>query len=200
MNRCVLSVSRCLVPAFVTACWATASLAQQGPPTVGVNVLNTPRVQIVNPPNAPAANFIVNPGDLAHALGVQSPITIPFTWDIKTQGIMKAQYTVPTGKRLIIHTVSGNCNSVNANVGGLAIGVITPGLSVPVPMIWVLDMPLTPTNQNTSGTPVFNVLADASFDAGTQFDITFNQASTAGGPNVFLSCKMNAFGQLLDVP
>src|SRR5215470_14184764 len=121
MNRCVLSVSRLLVSASLAACWATASLAQQGPPAVGVNVLNVPRVQIVNPPNAPAANFIVNPGDLAHALGVQTPITIPFTWDIKTQGIMKAQYTVPTGKRLIIHTVSGNCNSVNANVGGLAI-------------------------------------------------------------------------------
>ncbi len=42
MNR-LLSVSRCLIPAFATAFLATGSLAQQGPPGgLNVNVVNTP--------------------------------------------------------------------------------------------------------------------------------------------------------------
>src|SRR5215475_14459189 len=103
MNRYVLSVSRYLIPSFMTACWATASLAQQGPPGgLNVNVLNTPlSVTVTNPTVPPSTVNIGNPAALAtanaQALRIGTPVLLSF--GSLTQPSMS--YSVPAGKLLV---------------------------------------------------------------------------------------------------
>jgi hypothetical protein len=126
MNSCVLSVSRYLIPAFVTACWATGSLAQQGPPNgLSVNVLNTPTVNIGNTPLA-VTGSVTTSGSVSLAPG--SSVTVntstgPVLVKSVNDGIQTVQakgtctsptigcqtstlYTVPANKRLVIEYVS----------------------------------------------------------------------------------------------
>ena len=113
MNR-LLSVSRCLIPAFATACLATGALAQPGPPPLGVTVLNTPLpVQVVNPPNTPAPTVSINPADISKGIGLneatreiaQFVINVPFSGGAGDCNFTNL-ITVPIGKRLVITNVS----------------------------------------------------------------------------------------------
>ncbi len=89
MNNCVLWVSRCLTVAFVTACLATGSVAQQGPPGgLGVKVENTPLPtrDVDNPARQPVQAEVVQ--GIGHFTG---------------QGVL---FTVPPGKRLVVEHFS----------------------------------------------------------------------------------------------
>ena len=118
MNRFVLSVSRCLIPAFATACWATASLAQGGPPTVGVNVLNTPLAVTGSVTTsgsvtlAPGSSVsITNPADLAKAMGIQHPWQVGTfcKWNGGNGCTVFDKIRAPANQRIIIEYVSGGC-------------------------------------------------------------------------------------------
>jgi len=113
MNR-LLSVSRCLIPAFATACLATGALAQMGPPPVGVTILNTPlpvtgtittsgsvTATIANPATSPARTSSVDdPGRIAYQV-LQSKSGC--------SNLCQIQFPdVPSGKRLVIQHVSGS--------------------------------------------------------------------------------------------
>jgi hypothetical protein len=120
MNRCVLPVTLCLT--LVTASWATASLAQQGPPNgLGVNVLNTPlavtgsvttsgsvsltpgsSVSVINTPSNPVpVREIGEPFQALAQSTLSSPVTFP---------------TVPAGKRLVIEHFSVEVNNNTSGV------------------------------------------------------------------------------------
>jgi len=119
MNRFVLSVSRCLIPAFATACLATGALAQQGGPPggIGVTVLNNPLpVQgtvngTVNVGNFPPSTIVFNADNPAF-----NPVS--FSYSAPGGGSVPAgpayqvnaagAYTVPAGKRLVIEYVTAN--------------------------------------------------------------------------------------------
>lgn len=128
MNRFVVSVSRCLVPAVVTACWATVSLAQQGGPAgppggLGVNVLNTPlavtgsttvsgSVTVKNTADNPVPVFVGNTAEVpALTSSVDEPGRNPY--QVSTTkgcggglGCNIDFPPVPTGKRLVVQQVS----------------------------------------------------------------------------------------------
>src|SRR5262245_15164621 len=95
MNRCVLSVSRYLIPAFVTACWATASLAQGGPTITG-------QVTVKNPATSPViTSSIDNPARIPYATGAfsgASPCDRECRIDFPA---------VPAGHRLVIQNITG---------------------------------------------------------------------------------------------
>ena len=99
MNR-LLSVSRCLIPAFATACLATAALAQPGPPTPPT-ITVTGSVNVVNPATSPARTSSVDdPGRIAYQV-LQSKSGC--------SNLCQIQFPdVPSGKRLVIQHVSGS--------------------------------------------------------------------------------------------
>jgi len=118
MNRCVQSMSRWLIPAFATACLATGALAQQGPPTFGVNVLNTPLA--VTGSVTTSGSVSLAPGSSVSVINqAQNPVPVqdirePF----QARGIGSIGAStpatfpaVPAGKRLVIEHVSLRVNN-----------------------------------------------------------------------------------------
>jgi hypothetical protein len=136
MNRYALSVSRCLIAAFATACLATGALAQQGPPGgLNVNVLNTPLpvqlngsasvtgsvkvtntplpVQIVNPPNVPPSTVTVanpvSPTDIAKALGIGTPFQAEVQCAPDNGSGCAGTFAVPSNQRIVLEYASAEC-------------------------------------------------------------------------------------------
>jgi hypothetical protein len=207
MNRFVLSVSRCLVPAFVTACLATASLAQQGPPgglsvdvvnTPSVKVLNTPlpvtgTVAIVNPPNTPSpAVAISNPADIAKAMGVQHPVAFVVTSN--NQGVNTLKYTVPPNQRLIIEYASGSCNLFNISLNDL--GIVAKSNSND--FFFPVNLPtLATSNPQVFGN--FAHLVRIYADPASVISLTSTSIASIGNNSSF-SCFATLSGQLVDFP
>jgi hypothetical protein len=106
MNRYVLSVSRCLIPAFVTACWATASPAQGGPPP-----FVSGQVTVTNSSTNPVPNKIVNSATAPAIISsIDDPARIPYaanasaTCGIQCDILFPA---VPAGHRLVVQNITG---------------------------------------------------------------------------------------------
>jgi hypothetical protein len=192
MNRCVLSV---LIPAFVTACCATGAFAQGPPNGLGVNVLNTPlavtgsvttsgKVDLV-----PGATVSVgNPADIAKSFGIQQPVAFELTFDRLTNG--GVPFTVPTNKRLIIEYISGTCILASAGIFDLNLqlgSTIAPGYH------------LFSQDQIPFARPTFNHMVKIYANAGSILNLAAAETSSSGS-SAFLTCKVTASGQLLDVP
>jgi len=200
MNRYVPSVSRCLIPAFVTACLATGALAQQGPPGgLGVTVLNNPLpVFVANPPNQSTNSFIVNPGDIGTAvgksLGVGTPVTLNWDFDSRKPFGTGFSYTVPAGQTLVIEAATGFCRFSNYGIDGLFIGVQqTVQNPTAIPSLWLISIPFV---LNSLSSSVFNISSKARVAAGTT--ITMVPFGTDhSGPDAFMICQTTTYGQLI---
>ena len=180
MNKCVLSVTRYLIPAFVTACWATGSVAQGPPNGLSVNVLNTPlavtgSVTASGSVNlAPGATVKIDTSLAPVRVksvndGIQ-PIQIEASCLTQTVGCGTGSvYTVPINKRLVVEYVS-------MHVCGL------PGLTAEGSMLT--------SNVGTSGfvTHAFNVTPP-----------TFAPGSTAIGCNSATPSSTTSIGQLVRI-
>ena len=117
MNRYVSSVSRCFIPAFMTACLATGSLAQQGQQgqpsgPVNVKITNTPvpiegTVSISNFP-ASAAMRPVSVRSQVSSVGGCAPFlagqAVNFTIITNPDGT-EQPFTIPVGSTLVITAV-----------------------------------------------------------------------------------------------
>jgi len=210
MNRRVLSVSRCLIPAFVTACLATGSHAQQGPPTRDVNIANTPLPVTGSVTLAPGASVNVN-SSVANPVRVRSvndaiqPVqaSVSCTSPSNTIGCGPATiYTVPTGKRLVIEYASMDA-------------CLLPGQTVELSIYTTLGSAFTRHYVNISppaaGPGVTNIgcnLPAASSittvgqalrlyaDAGTTVDVEGDRNAIAGSANLHFTIS----GYLVDVP
>jgi len=125
MNRYVLSVSRCLIPAFATACLATASLAQQGPPGgLSVNVTNTP-LPVTGVVTTSGTINVGNTQALAAAIAAANAQVLrgtPVAFLLQNAG---STFSVPVGQRLVIEYISGTCTVFPKNF--LSIGATTNG-------------------------------------------------------------------------
>jgi len=136
MNRYVLSVSRCLIPAFATACLATGALAQQGPPSgLGVNVLNNPlSVFVTNPPNQSTNAFITNPPtNPVPTSSIDDPGRTPYQSFLNKncageQCIFNFP-AVPAGHRLVIQHVSSGELVFSGTPTGIQISVSGHGFA-----------------------------------------------------------------------
>ena len=99
MNRCVL-----LIPAFVTACWATGSLAD--PPSKDVNVVNTPLSVTIASHRVPFVKLLcvstVGPPCISSAAGPTPPL--PSFFNVPT-----ATASGDAVKELVVEFVTGNC-------------------------------------------------------------------------------------------
>ena len=111
MNRFVLSVSRCLILAFTTACLATGSQAQQGPPGgLNVNVLNTPLA---------VTGSVTTSGSVSLAPGstvtINSSNSNPVRVKSVNDGIQPVQASARCSASVSVGCGSGNVYAVPAN-------------------------------------------------------------------------------------
>jgi len=108
MNQCVLSVSRYLIPAFVTACWATASLAQGAPPFV---TGQPAQVTVTNPATSPVPNKVVNPATApVITSSIDNPARIPYAASGEAGCSIQCTIAfpaVPAGHRLVVQYLTG---------------------------------------------------------------------------------------------
>jgi hypothetical protein len=99
------------------------AIAQPGPPTMSVNVANTPLpVTVTNPTAPPSSVNVGNPQALAAAIA-QALRGTPVTFSLSNHAGPPQSYPVPVGQRLIIEYVSGSCGA-SMSSGGQAFYVL----------------------------------------------------------------------------
>ena len=181
---------------------ASAAATTPGPP-----IQNPLPVIVTNPPNQGTNTFIVNPGDIGAAvgsavrqsLGVGTPVRVRFTWNSTTGG--GPNYTVPSGQRLIIKYVTGQCRDFGFAADNLAIAepFLTGTISNYKPYVFLHTMILTATNGQDLQDLTFNITAEAYVDPGTVLNIVEsggNGANEQSGAD----CLAMMYGQLVPAP
>lgn len=169
--------------AIVAASFQTAH-GQAARPTTPVTVNNTAA--------NPVPSTVVNPADIAKALGSQQPVTFSLTFS-GTAGMVPTStlYTVPSNQRLTIEYASGSCNLTNgASLDNLLIQVLPGTNFFPVNL-----PPLSTSDSNPRVVGNFahtvKIYADPKSIIGL---------STNGGTNGSFSCVAAFSGQLVDMP
>ena len=184
MNRFVLSVSRCLILAVATA-WATASLAQGGPPGgLNVNVLNTPLA-------------VTGTVTVANSASAQIPKRFNGTiFDSTSLTNVIPKDAVPAGKVLVVSYVSAH-GVANNTAAHLTAGECT---------MWLISTPELSTQGGLPVTPgVFNgAVSQATYlpiNAGESVSLSCFASGTLGGtffPNLPTTWWVSLSGYLTD--
>jgi AraC-like DNA-binding protein len=141
-------------------------------------------VTVNNTTTNPVPSTVVNPADIAKALGIQQPVTFSLTFSAES-GVVPTStlYTVPSNQRLIIEYASGSCNLANgANLDNLVIEV-HPGSN-----FFPVNLPPLSTSGNFAHT--VKIYADPASIIGL---------NTNGSGGAF-NCVATFSGQLVDVP
>ena len=229
MNRCLLSVTRYLIPALVTACWATGSLAQGGPPTVGVNVLNTPlpvqlngsasvtgsvnvantplSVQVVNPPNVPPSTVtIANPvtaADIAKALGVGTPFQAQVQCNPDNGSNCFGSVPVPSNKRIVLEYVGALC-LIDRSLQTLAFAFVelVGADGLPISHFLSTNDHVGAADGPTVNSVSFGQTVRLYAPPGTKINVNVAQGSTTNTNPVpsFPQCTFSLSGQSVPVP
>lgn len=140
-------------------------------------------VTVNNTTTNPVPSTVVNPADIAKALGIQQPVTFSLTFSAASGMVPTSTlYTVPSNQRLIIEYASGSCKLTNgANLNDLEIGVL--GLN-----FFPVNLPPLSTSGNFAHT--VKIYADPASIIGL---------NTNGSGGAF-NCVATFSGQLVDVP
>jgi hypothetical protein len=140
-------------------------------------------VTVNNTTTNPVPSTVVNPADIAKALGIQQPVTFSLTFSAASGMVPTSTlYTVPSNQRLIIEYASGSCKLTNgANLNDLEIGVL--GLN-----FFPVNLPPLSTSGNFAHT--VKIYADPA---------SIIDLNTNGSGGTF-NCVAAFSGQLVDVP
>lgn len=141
-------------------------------------------VTVDNTTTNPVPSTVVNPADIAKALGIQQPVTFSLTFSAASGMVPTSTlYTVPSNQRLIIEYASGSCKLTNgATLDDLVIEV-HPGLN-----FFPVNLPPLSTSGNFAHT--VKIYADPASIIGL---------NTNGSGGAF-NCVAAFSGQLVDVP
>jgi hypothetical protein len=141
-------------------------------------------VTVDNTTTNPVPSTVVNPADIAKALGIQQSVTFSLTFSAESGMVPTSTlYTVPSNQRLIIEYASGSCKLTNgANLDDLVIEV-HPGLN-----FFPVNLPPLSTSGNFAHT--VKIYADPASIIGL---------NTNGSGGTF-NCVAAFSGQLVDVP
>jgi len=173
------------------------AFAASGPPTFS----NPQPVIVTNPPNQGSNTFIVNPGDIGaavgQAVGTGTPVVLNFLWSISGNP-SSPNYTVPTGKRLVIEYVTGLCRGFNQAALGLGIGVPqSPTQGLYLPAVVFTSIPFNATVEQEMS---FSVPAKAYVPSGTPLNIVLLNTPAGQGFSYAQCDAVVAYGQLIDSP
>ena len=153
-------------------------------------------VTVNNTTTNPVPSTVINPADIAKALGIQQPVTFSLTFRAQSGMVpTSTQYTVPSNQRLIIEYASGSCKLTNgANLDDLVIEV-HPGLN-----FFPVNLPPLSTSVNNPQV-VGNFAHTVKIYADPASTIDLNTNGSGGtGTNMSFNCVAAFSGQLVDVP
>lgn len=151
-------------------------------------------VTVINPDTSPVPTTVVNPADIAKALGIQHAVA--FELSFFKPNITSAPFNVPASQRLIIEYVSGRCFVSDALVTELRILTVmsSASQSYTVNLAPISSAAITNPTQGNFGHTVKIYVDPASqvfLEAG---------AAAAGGAGSGYGCNATLSGQLVDVP
>jgi hypothetical protein len=152
-------------------------------------------VIVSNPPDQSTNAFITNPGDIAHAQGIGTPVHFQLTWSA-VGNTLPQRYTVPAGQRLVIEYISGSCQAFDSWLTSLLLEVITPnpGGNAGEAAYYMTHVDRPPATQD----PVFNNFVK--IYAGPSDLIVLANGGGGGLADESLTCAATASGQLVAVP
>ena len=214
MSRCLVLVSHLLVAAFVTACWTTVSLAQQGPPTRDVNVANTPlpvtgslavqgAVTLAPGTSVNVNSSVQNPVRVRSVNDAIQPVQVSTTCSTSALGCLPNIYTVPVNKRLVIEYASMNVCvlpgqsaqfSISTSVGGTS---ATHYLNTAPPAASPGSSAIGCNSAAASSTTAVGQQIRLYADPGTTVTVEGARANGVNGNQAF---SFSISGYLVDVP